>query len=262
MPGDWLDQYRPQQPEVAYNQPTQNPYYQYAQGPNMGYQPNLENLIFGIAPEKSGLYDFMRGGAYGPERILSLFRSQLGPTALSAAPPPSAAMGYGQAAGDLAARSAAIQSAGAIRGLQERPGLSGAALQALAGNVAQQAAGGVGEAALSGYGQGLGLLQQSRLANQDALNRARMAELGVLEGSVGRAGGISSDLANQIIQASLGKQQERAAQRAEERQRGWDLAGQIVGGAGRFLGAGAAPGGWMNRGGGGGGWSDPWYFGG
>lgn len=84
------------------------------------------------------------------------------------APSVSGAMRYGQGAADLAARSAALQASGAIRGVTSNRRLNSAALASLGSQVAQQAASGVGAAGAAGFGQGISALQQTGQSNLQA----------------------------------------------------------------------------------------------
>jgi len=171
-----------------------NPFLQEDFGKDAGSQERDIDLFGNILPTYSGLTQFMQGGSYSPERILELLRGQMGATPQMGAPNINQAQQYGQGAMNLASRSAAIQSQNAMQSMANRPGLSGAALQSIGGNIAQQAAGGVGQAGLAGYQQGLGLLQNTNLANQQALMQNRMGELGIFGQGLGQAYGASGAL--------------------------------------------------------------------
>ena len=174
-----------------------------------------------------GLYlgNFGQGGAYGPERIMGLFQQQYGrelpmisapgnvtaervsagPTTQAAFTPSwSAGNQYGQGAMDLAARSAAIASGNAAQGLG---GLSPAARMAALSGISRQAAAGVGEAGINAQMQGLGMQQQTALANQQAQmqDRVRMLQAAMANQSTGLQAGLANqDVAMRTALANQG----------------------------------------------------------
>jgi hypothetical protein len=108
------------------------------------------------------------------------------------APSASEAGHYGQTAMDLAARSAAIQSANAYQQMDQQ--MSPAARAAALAQISQQSASGVGTAGVQGFQSGLDTLSRFGLSNQDANLRASMANQG------------SYDSARQLAASMTGQQ--------------------------------------------------------
>lgn len=192
------------------------------------------------------LRDFMAGGQYAPERLNALFEQSYGrgiPT-ISA---PSARAGdpYGRqvasGAMGLASRSAAIQAGSAAQGLG---GLSPAARVAALSQISRSAAGNVGaigaNAYTQGYGQGMGLLQNTNLANQNAQMQARMGALGLFEGGVGRAYGAGAAGAQSLIEGIRDYWQRRDAAKREKDKAAGEAIGGVFSMAADYLSGGAA----------------------
>lgn len=209
------------------------------------YQGRNEDYVRRHMLDRYGLDEFAGGGAYGPERILSLFNG-MAPSVpqvraqFYGGPSVSDAMAFGQGAMDLAGRSAAASTRSAMTGLD---GLPPAARAAALAQISQGAAGNVGAAGLSGFQTGVGALTQTGLANQSARLSAdttnagnalsdRMGQLGLFNSALGNAMQVGMYGADAQNQRDMWEMEKRDGRRAERRGR----LGKVVGGLGGLAG--------------------------
>ena len=188
-----------------------------------GWEARRQGLL-DDAMQRYGLSQFIKGGAYDPETILSVYQSNMGAAPQTQAP--SAAM-------DLASRGAAAQAGASRRSLLDRQ-TNPAALAAIMGSIAQQASAGVGSAGLSGMQSGLDVLSRHRLANQSALLQDRGTQAGLFDSALGRAYGAGQFGAGNLMSLIENYWNQRYA----EQQRKQGMWGNALGSlAGKALGA-------------------------
>lgn len=212
----------------------------YGQDPMTGWEAKQRGLTDTAISRYLG--DFTQGGAYAPERIMALFNESYGQDLpMASMPSAGAGMGYARNAMDLASGSAALQAGNAAQSLRGQ-GLRG--MTAGLSQIARGAGANVGQAGVGAYQQGLGIAQQTGLANQNVMMQARQGALGLFGQSAQNAYGAGQFGANDLT-AGIRDYWRRRDEAKQRKDAAWGQAiGTVAGLGAAYLtgGASAAPG--------------------